>query len=70
MSAIRLWCLARGSNSTFYVTIGSDDFIIDLKKIIKEERRPRFHDFAPDELILWRVNIDQSNRRTLLLRKC
>src|SRR5437868_1519088 len=58
-TTIKLWCLVRGS-SPFKVVIGQDNDIDDLKKIIKEERKPRFNDFAPDELILWTVDIDQS----------
>jgi hypothetical protein len=49
---INLWCLVRGNNKAFYVTIGEDNFIIDLIEIIKKKRKPHFDEFAPDELIL------------------
>ncbi len=59
---IRLWCLVRGSSSAFYVTIGRDNFIIDLKKLIKAEIP---NDIKAIQLTPWRVNIDQSQIKTI-----
>ena len=60
-TSIRLWCLIRGSSSAFYVTIGRDNFVIDLKKLIKDEIP---NDVKAIQLSLWRVNIDQSQIKT------
>src|SRR4051794_36959246 len=49
---IRLWCLVRGSSSAFYVTIGRDNFIIDLKKLIKAEIP---NDVKAIQLTLWKL---------------
>ena len=54
---INLWCIVRENRSIFKITIGSGNDLDDLRKVIKEERKPRFNDFAPDELVLWRVNV-------------
>ncbi|CAG8568633.1 6572_t:CDS:2 [Funneliformis mosseae] len=54
---INLWCIIRENRSIFKITIGTGNDLIDLRKVIKEERKPRFDDFAPDELILWRTNV-------------
>ena len=61
---IRLWCLVRGSSSAFYVTIGRDNFIIDLKEVIKSKKQNEFANVDVDQLVLWRVNIDQSQIKT------
>ena len=61
----KLWCLVRGNNKAFYVTIGEDNFIIDLIEIIKKKRKPHFDEFAPDELILWWFNIDRKQIKEL-----
>ncbi|UZO20392.1 uncharacterized protein OCT59_012816 [Rhizophagus irregularis] len=53
---INLWCIVRENRSIFKITIGSGNDLDDLRKVIKE-RKPRFNDFAPDELVLWRVNV-------------
>uniref|UniRef100_U9SPX9 Crinkler effector protein N-terminal domain-containing protein n=1 Tax=Rhizophagus irregularis (strain DAOM 181602 / DAOM 197198 / MUCL 43194) TaxID=747089 RepID=U9SPX9_RHIID len=53
---INLWCIVRENRSIFKITIGLGNDLDDLKKVIKE-RKPRFNDFAPDELVLWRVNV-------------
>src|SRR3954447_14058575 len=47
----------RENRSIFKITIGTGNDLLDLRKDIKEERKPRFNDFAPDELILWRTNV-------------
>ncbi|CAG8772551.1 2763_t:CDS:1, partial [Funneliformis caledonium] len=57
---INLWCIVRENRSIFKITIGSGNDLDDLRKVIKEERKPRFNDFAPDELVLWRVNVASS----------
>lgn len=62
---IRLWCLIRGKNSAFYVNIGSDNFIIDLKKTIKVEKQTDFFNIDADNLVLWRVKIDQDQIRAV-----
>ncbi|PKB99365.1 hypothetical protein RhiirA5_429825 [Rhizophagus irregularis] len=52
-TSIRLWCL-----------IGRDNFIIDLKEIIKNRKQNKFAKVDFDQLILWKVNIDQSQIKT------
>ena len=54
---IRLWCLVLGNNNPFKVTIGQDNDIDDLKEVIKEKIP---NDVKATQLILWSVNIDQS----------
>ncbi|PKY47258.1 hypothetical protein RhiirA4_462388 [Rhizophagus irregularis] len=60
--SVRLWCLVRGSGSenVFYVTIDKGNFIIDLKDAIKGKKRNEFSNVDANRLILWRVNIDQT----------
>ncbi len=60
---INLWCIVRESRSVFKVTIGAGNDLFDLKKVIKEEMKPRFDGFAPDELTLWRVDVPSSELR-------
>ncbi|PKY41195.1 hypothetical protein RhiirA4_441148 [Rhizophagus irregularis] len=54
---VNLWCIVRENRSIFKITIRLGNDLDDLRKVIKEERKPRFNDFAPDELILWRVDV-------------
>ncbi|PKK56738.1 hypothetical protein RhiirC2_858490, partial [Rhizophagus irregularis] len=54
---INLWCIIRENRSIFKITIELGNDFDDLRKVIKEERKPRFNDFAPDELVLWKVNV-------------
>ncbi|CAB4474294.1 unnamed protein product [Rhizophagus irregularis] len=60
--SVRLWCLVRGSRSenVFYVTIDKGNFIIDLKDAIKGKIQNEFSNVDANRLILWRVNIDQT----------
>jgi hypothetical protein len=59
-SRIRIWCLVRGDNKTFYVNIGTNNFIIDLKELIKEKKKSVFSNVDADDITLWSVSIDQS----------
>ena len=62
---ITLWCIARGSTTAFKVTAGTDNDLSDLRELIKEKRKPRFDEFAPDDLILWHVNVGQNAINTI-----
>jgi hypothetical protein len=55
---ITLWCLEYGSSS-FSVTIGNDNSVFDLKKIISEEINVPGN-VKPKVLRLWDVNFDES----------
>lgn len=55
---MRLFCLVYSFPITqpFAVTIDDDQTVSDLKKLIKEERRPEFDAYAADRLTLWKWN--------------
>ena len=55
VTIIRLWCLVLGSSSAFYVTIGRDNFIIDLKEAIKNKKQNVFASVDVDQLVLWKL---------------
>jgi len=59
-SRIRLWCLVRGDINSFKVVIGQDNDIDDLRKIIKAEKPNALSNVDADNIILWSVNVDQS----------
>ncbi|CAB5185865.1 unnamed protein product [Rhizophagus irregularis] len=52
---INLWLLVRGVATIFEVTIGRDNRISELKKVIKKAREPEFDKFAPDRLKLLKL---------------
>ncbi|KAF8920977.1 hypothetical protein BGZ58_004167 [Dissophora ornata] len=52
-----LFCLVDGEANAFSVEIESTKTVDALKKLIKDEKAPRFDDVAADELTLWRVSI-------------
>jgi hypothetical protein len=53
-TTINLWLLFRGI-VIFRVTIGTDNRISELKKVIKKAREPEFDNFAPDRLKLLKL---------------
>ncbi|CAG8622299.1 4180_t:CDS:2 [Ambispora gerdemannii] len=57
---INIWCIVRENRSVFKITIGEANDLIDLRKVIKEEKPIYFANVDPDELILWRVNVASS----------
>ncbi|RHZ57822.1 hypothetical protein Glove_383g8 [Diversispora epigaea] len=57
---INIWCIVRENRSVFKITIGEANDLIDLRKVIKEEKPIYFAKVDPDELILWRVNVASS----------
>ncbi|CAG8626356.1 6320_t:CDS:1, partial [Funneliformis mosseae] len=50
----------KGNKSAFKISVKTNNNLSILKEILKEKRSPCFDDFASDELILWRVNFEQS----------
>ncbi|KAF8914706.1 hypothetical protein BGZ58_005668, partial [Dissophora ornata] len=56
---LTLFCLVDGEATfnAFSVEIKSSKTVDGLKKLIKTEQAPRFHDVAADELALWCVSI-------------
>ncbi|CAG8609189.1 17112_t:CDS:2 [Gigaspora margarita] len=62
---VTLWCLDKEYMNIFDIIIGMDNELLDLKKLIKEERRPRYDNFALCELILWHVDADFSATSTI-----
>ncbi|KAF9408640.1 hypothetical protein BGZ76_005819, partial [Entomortierella beljakovae] len=54
---IKLFCILDGDSSAFPVKLAIDDTIGELKKAIKEEKKPRLDDIASDELVLFQVSI-------------
>ncbi|KAF0551116.1 proteinkinasesubdomain-containingproteinpkl/ ccin9 [Gigaspora margarita] len=62
---VTLWCLDKEYMNIFDIIIGTDNELLDLKKLIKEERRPRYDNFASCELILWHVDADFSATSTI-----
>ncbi|RHZ75616.1 hypothetical protein Glove_212g191 [Diversispora epigaea] len=54
---INIWCIIRENRSVFKITIEEANDLIDLRKVIKEEKPIYFANVNPDELILWRVNV-------------
>src|SRR5688572_30324933 len=63
MSNINLWCIVRENRSVFKITIGVDNDLFDLKKVIKTENPIYFANADPDELTLWRVDVPSSELR-------
>ncbi|KAF9432549.1 hypothetical protein BGZ76_010636, partial [Entomortierella beljakovae] len=56
-------------SASFSIKIDPSETVYELKKIIKAERTPRFNDLAPDELTLWRVNVESSPDRHISLEE-
>ena len=54
---INLWCIVRENRSIFKITIGAGNDLIDLRKVIKNEKPNYFANVDADELILWRTNV-------------
>src|SRR5437763_15311652 len=52
---ITLWCLVRGTLSAFYVKIGRNNFIIDIKKLIKNKKQIDCANVDADRLALWKL---------------
>ncbi|KAF0551115.1 proteinkinasesubdomain-containingproteinpkl/ ccin9 [Gigaspora margarita] len=55
---VTLWCLDKECMKDFEINIGTDNYLYDLRKLIKEKTRPRFDNFDLCQLILWHVNVD------------
>ena len=56
---LKLFCYVRGDNdsNTFVVNIDEDETVADLRKAIKEEKRPQFDDVPADSLSLWKASV-------------
>ncbi|RHZ82057.1 hypothetical protein Glove_114g216 [Diversispora epigaea] len=54
---INIWCIIRENRSVFKITIGEANDLVDLRKVIKEEKPIYFANVDPYGLILWRVNV-------------
>ncbi|KAF9081985.1 hypothetical protein BGX27_004680, partial [Mortierella sp. AM989] len=54
---IKLFCILDGDSSAFPVKLDSDDTIGELKKAIKEEKKPRLDDIDADKLLLYQIAI-------------
>ena len=52
--------ILRGSNIPFKVVIGQANDINDFKEIIKEKKKNDLSNVDANNLILWTVNVDQS----------
>jgi len=50
---ISLWFYVRGS--IFEITIGRNNNVYQLKKIVKKDREPEFNTFAPDRIKLLKL---------------
>ena len=69
ITTVNLWCIVRENRAIFKTTIGVNNDLIDLRKVIKEEKPIHFVNIDPGELILWRVNVASSvlrNKDTLI----
>ncbi|KAF9578408.1 hypothetical protein BGW38_005798, partial [Lunasporangiospora selenospora] len=67
---LTLFCLVDGKANAFSVEIESTKTVDALKKLIKDEKAPRFNDVAADELTLWRVSVPvppKKNRKEIWL---
>ncbi|CAB4432247.1 unnamed protein product [Rhizophagus irregularis] len=53
--SIRLWCWVQGSTSITDITIGRNNHISEIKKIVKKTREPEFDNFASDRLKLLKL---------------
>ncbi|PKY49716.1 hypothetical protein RhiirA4_465809, partial [Rhizophagus irregularis] len=54
-TTINLWLLVHGIATIFEITIGRNNCISELKKVIKKAREPEFNNFAPDRLKLLKL---------------
>ncbi|CAI2180041.1 15591_t:CDS:1 [Funneliformis geosporum] len=54
---INLWCIICENRSIFKITIKTGNDLIDLRKVIKNEKPNYFANVDADKLILWRTNI-------------
>src|ERR1043165_2791054 len=57
MSHISLWCLDKKNTSVFYITIGMNNTVYDLKKIIKKTKKPDYDSFSSDSLKLLKLKV-------------
>jgi Crinkler effector protein N-terminal domain len=53
--ARRLWCIIGGDSQPFMVTAHDNDYIIELKQLIKKEREDILCDVNHNLLKLWKV---------------
>jgi hypothetical protein len=53
----RLWCIVEDDAAPFLVTVPTNAYINDLKKLIKEERKNGIlKDVDATDLVLWKVS--------------
>ena len=59
ITMLKLFCYVRGDNysNTFIVNINEDETVADLRKAIKEKKRPQFDDVPADSLSLWKASV-------------
>ena len=56
---LKLFCYVRGDDHSyaFVVNIDEDETVADLRKAIKEKKKPKFDDVPADSLSLWKASV-------------